>query len=662
MARIDLVDLAHSYGGNDAPPDSFALKPVTMTWRQGGAYALLGPSGCGKTTLLNLISGIIAPSRGKILFDGADVTPRSTRERNIAQVFQFPVIYDTMTVGQNLAFPLKNRGIAKAEIDKRVAEIAALLDLTPHLDRKATRLTADAKQKISLGRGLVRSDVAAVLFDEPLTVIDPELKWQLRSKLKALHRELDLTMIYVTHDQTEALTFADTVVVMHDGRVVQSGTPAELFEKPAHTFVGYFIGSPGMNIVPAEVKGREARIGGHVIALDRSYDGLPQGAKIEVGVRPEFVDIATPAPDLLSANIERIDDLGRVRFARVRVGDARLAARVPNGFGVGGGTAGLEIRSSPRARLCRQHPGRGEGLMDKTVNQKAWFLVLPVFALVAFSAILPLMTVVNYSMQDTFGNNQFFWNGVGWFKELLDPSTDLGGRFLASLGRNLFFSLVILAIEVPLGIVVALSMPREGWSVAACLVILALPLLIPWNVVGTIWQIFGRPDIGLLGYVLVKLGFNYNYVSNDIDAWVTVIVMDVWHWTSLVALLCYAGLKSIPEAYYQAAQIDGASRWAVFKAIQLPKMNRVLLIAVLLRFMDSFMIYTEPFVVTGGGPGNSTTFVSIELVKIALGQFDLGKAAALSLVYNLIILIVCWVFYTVMTNAGAERPRKEGVA
>ena len=280
--------------------------------------------------------------------------------------------------------------------------------------------------------------------------------------------------------------------------------------------------------------------------------------------------------------------------------------------------------------------------------------------MVAFSAILPLMTVVNYSMQDTFGNNQFFWNGVGWFKELLDPSTDLGGRFLASLGRNLFFSLVILAIEVPLGIVVALSMPREGWSVAACLVILALPLLIPWNVVGTIWQIFGRPDIGLLGYVLNKLGINYNYVSNDIDAWVTVIVMDVWHWTSLVALLCYAGLKSIPDAYYQAAQIDGASRWAVFKAIQLPKMNRVLLIAVLLRFMDSFMIYTEPFVVTGGGPGNSTTFVSIELVKIALGQFDLGKAAALSLVYNLIILIVCWVFYTVMTNAGAERPRKEG--
>jgi glycerol transport system ATP-binding protein len=341
MARIDLVDLAHSYGGNDAPPESFALKPVTMTWRQGDAYALLGPSGCGKTTLLNLISGIITPSRGKILFDGADVTPRSTRERNIAQVFQFPVIYDTMTVGQNLAFPLKNRGLPREEIDKRVAEIAQLLDLTPHLKRKATRLTADAKQKISLGRGLVRSDVAAVLFDEPLTVIDPELKWQLRSKLKALHRELDLTMIYVTHDQTEALTFADTVVVMHDGRVVQSGTPAELFEKPAHTFVGYFIGSPGMNIVPAEVDGREARIDGHVIGLHRNYGLLPKDKKIEIGVRPEFVDIAAPASGLLSANIERVDDLGRIRFARVRVGNTRLAARVPQGFSVPGDTAGL---------------------------------------------------------------------------------------------------------------------------------------------------------------------------------------------------------------------------------------------------------------------------------------------------------------------------------
>jgi glycerol transport system permease protein len=293
--------------------------------------------------------------------------------------------------------------------------------------------------------------------------------------------------------------------------------------------------------------------------------------------------------------------------------------------------------------------------MEKIANQKAWFLVLPVFAVVAFSAVIPLMTVVNYSVQDTFGNNKFFWNGVGWYQELLSPSTELGGRFLASLWRNLIFSAVVLAIEIPLGIVVALAMPRQGRGVAFSLVVLALPLLIPWNVVGTIWQIFGRSDIGLLGYVLNRLGFDYNYVAYPIDAWATIIVMDVWHWSSLVALLCYAGLKSIPEAFYQAASIDGASRWAVFTAIQLPKMQRVLLIAGLLRFMDSFMIYTEPFVVTGGGPGNSTTFISIELVKLALGQFDLGKAAAMSLVYELIILIICWVFYTVMTNAGQER-------
>ena len=341
MARIDLVDLAKSYGGERADPNSFALKPMSMTWRQGGAYALLGPSGCGKTTLLNIISGIVAPTRGKILFDGADMTALSTQKRNIAQVFQFPVIYDTMTVGENLAFPLKNRGVPRAQIEARVTEIAKLLDLTPYLGRKAQRLTADAKQKISLGRGLVRSDVAAVLFDEPLTVIDPHLKWELRSKLKALHNALDLTMIYVTHDQTEALTFADTVVVMHDGSVVQSGTPEELFNRPAHTFVGYFIGSPGMNIVPARVSGRQADLNGHVIALQSNYPNLPANAKIEVGVRPEFVTVAQPASDLLTAKLDRIDDLGRARFARVRIGDLKLAARVPDGFAVQGDSVGL---------------------------------------------------------------------------------------------------------------------------------------------------------------------------------------------------------------------------------------------------------------------------------------------------------------------------------
>jgi glycerol transport system ATP-binding protein len=347
MARIDLVDLAHTYlVGDHLPPEAYALKPVSMTWRQGGAYALLGPSGCGKTTLLNLISGIVTPSHGKILFDGRDVTQLSTRERNIAQVFQFPVIYDTMTVRENLAFPLKNRGLPKPAIDARVAEIAQLLDLTPHLKRKATRLTADAKQKISLGRGLVRSDVAAILFDEPLTVIDPHLKWELRSKLKALHRALDLTMIYVTHDQTEALTFADTVVVMHDGRVVQSGSPEQLFDRPEHTFVGYFIGSPGMNIVAAQVRGREAIVDGHAVALARSYESFPAGAKVEIGVRPEFVHLTARAPGQITGTIERIDDLGRIRFASVRVGAAKIAARVPPGFSPDGSDAALMFEPS----------------------------------------------------------------------------------------------------------------------------------------------------------------------------------------------------------------------------------------------------------------------------------------------------------------------------
>lgn len=287
--------------------------------------------------------------------------------------------------------------------------------------------------------------------------------------------------------------------------------------------------------------------------------------------------------------------------------------------------------------------------MEKTWNNKAWFMVLPVLVLVAFSAVIPLMTVVNYSVQDTFGNNEFFWAGTDWYVDVLTSD-----RFWDALSRNLIFSAIILAIEIPLGIIIALNMPKKGLGVPVCLVLMALPLLIPWNVVGTIWQVFGRVDIGLLGHTLEMLGVNYNYVQNPIDAWVTLIVMDVWHWTSLVVLLCYAGLVSIPDAYYQAAKIDGASRWSVFRYIQLPKMKRVLLIAFLLRFMDSFMIYTEPFVVTGGGPGNSTTFLSIDLVKMAIGQFDLGPAAALSIIYFLIILLLSWIFYTVMTTSDAQ--------
>ena len=287
--------------------------------------------------------------------------------------------------------------------------------------------------------------------------------------------------------------------------------------------------------------------------------------------------------------------------------------------------------------------------MDKTLNNKAWFLVTPVLVLVAFSAVIPLMTVVNYSVQDTFGNNVFYWAGLEWFQEMITSD-----RLHEALWRQMLFSVIILVIEVPLGIFVALNMPKKGFWASVCLVLMALPLLIPFNVVGTIWQIFSRVDIGLLGHTLAALGVDYNYTSDALDAWATVIVMDVWHWTSLVALLSYAGLQSIPEAYYQAAKIDQAGRVAVFRYIELPKMQGVLLIAILLRFMDSFMIYTEPFVVTGGGPGNATTFLSIDLVKMAIGQFDLGPAAAFSLMYFLVILLVSWVFYTVMTNLDRE--------
>jgi glycerol transport system permease protein len=281
----------------------------------------------------------------------------------------------------------------------------------------------------------------------------------------------------------------------------------------------------------------------------------------------------------------------------------------------------------------------------KTDNQKAWLLVLPVFLLVAFNAIIPLMAVVNYSVQETFGNNVFFFEGVKWFEQVLHSE-----RFHAALLRQLAFTGIVLLIQVPIGVAIALCMPRRGPLLSVCLVLMSLPLLIPWNVVGAMWNIFALPDIGMLGKLLNELGLNYNYTQQPLAAWATLIAMDVWHWTSLVVLLSYAGLSAIPDAYYQAAQIDGATSWAVFRYIQLPKMKRVLTIAVLLRFMDSFNIYTEPVALTGGGPGNSTTLLSIDLVKIALGQFDLGPAAAMSLIYFLIILLLSWIFYTTMTR------------
>ncbi len=283
--------------------------------------------------------------------------------------------------------------------------------------------------------------------------------------------------------------------------------------------------------------------------------------------------------------------------------------------------------------------------MDKIDNNRAWFLVIPVVLLVAFSAIIPLMTVVNYSLQDILDPQTRIYVGLEWFEQLLDDS-----NLHAALLRQLIYSSCVLLIEIPLGIAIALTMPTRGPWVSACLVLLALPLLIPFNVVGTIWQIFGRSDIGLGGALINGLGFNYNYTQSTLDAWLTVLIMDVWHWTSLVVLLCYAGLAAIPDAFYQAAHIDGASRWAIFRYIQLPKMQGVLIIAVLLRFMDSFMIYAEPFVLTGGGPGNATTFMSQYLTTMAVGQFDLGPAAAFSLIYFMIILLISWTFYTAITN------------
>jgi glycerol transport system ATP-binding protein len=344
MARITLDHLAHSYQANPKGSDDYALKEVHHAWEQGGAYALLGPSGCGKTTLLNIISGLVRPTRGRILFDDQDVTDLPTEARNIAQVFQFPVVYDTMTVHENLAFPLKNRRVAPSLVASRVEEIARLLGLTKVLGRKARNLTADMKQKISLGRGLVRPDVAAILFDEPLTVIDPHLKWQLRSTLKELHRSLDITMIYVTHDQTEALTFADKVVVMHDGSVVQTGTPDELFERPAHTFVGHFIGSPGMNLLPCRVEGSTAYLNRQPVALSRAYLALPQGRKIELGIRPEFVRLQ-PRGAGLPVRLKRIDDIGRARIARVEMEGQPLAASVPEDLAVEGDEASIAFDS-----------------------------------------------------------------------------------------------------------------------------------------------------------------------------------------------------------------------------------------------------------------------------------------------------------------------------
>lgn len=355
MAEIRLRGLAHSYLKNPENDEDFALKTIEHTWRQGGAYALLGPSGCGKSTLLNVISGLITPTKGDVLFDGAPMTNASIQQRNIAQVFQFPVVYDNMTVAQNLAFPLKNAGLSAADIAPRVDRIAALLELTDVLNAKARYLSAAQKQKISMGRGLVRDDVAAILFDEPLTVIDPHIKWQLRRKLKQLHEQLNVTMVYVTHDQLEAATFADEIAVMHEGRIVQSGTPQALFERPEHTFVGYFIGSPGMNFAHQQDTQAFTALRSLASAFQQNAIQQHPDAKLTLGARPEFLTLhALPKEDSIPVTICDTTAHGSYQLITVTVGEVHWQVRVADDWRIEGDSAYLGCMPS-RLLLYRDH-------------------------------------------------------------------------------------------------------------------------------------------------------------------------------------------------------------------------------------------------------------------------------------------------------------------
>jgi len=353
MARIEFDQIAHSYYPKPKGPSDYALKEINAVWEDGGAYALLGPSGCGKTTLLNVISGLLKPSCGRVLYDDRDVTVLPPEKRNIAQVFQFPVLYDTMSVYDNLAFPLKNRGFNKADTAQRVQEVAEILDLTKDLNKKAANLSADAKQKISLGRGLVRSDVAAVLFDEPLTVIDPHLKWHLRRKLKEIHEQLKLTLIYVTHDQVEALTFADQVILMYEGEIVQIGTPEALFENPQHKFVGYFIGSPGMNFLPCTLEDQQARVGGALIDLapETAARGAAAKGVLELGIRPMHLEVHAAAVEgAVPVVVKTLEDQGSYKILTATLNGHTIRARVPEGRPVPANRAWLKFPTS-RTRL-----------------------------------------------------------------------------------------------------------------------------------------------------------------------------------------------------------------------------------------------------------------------------------------------------------------------
>lgn len=336
MAEIQLKALAHSYSDTPTEPADYAIRQLNHVWHKGGAYALLGPSGCGKSTMLNIISGLIQPSEGEVLFDGKRVNELSPRDRNIAQVFQFPVIYDSMTVYENLAFPLKNNKVPANRIKTRVQEIAEVLEIEDKLHKKAKNLTADEKQKVSMGRGLVREDVSAILFDEPLTVIDPQLKWNLRRKLKQIHEQFDITMVYVTHDQLEASTFADKIAVMYDGQVVQFGTPTELFEAPNHTFVGYFIGSPGMNLIEVERCAGGVCFGTTVVPVEPWQAEALRRLKsqnVKIGIRPEFIEVSPAASDdTYESEVVDIEDLGTYKIVTVRLADQEMKVRLNEEF------------------------------------------------------------------------------------------------------------------------------------------------------------------------------------------------------------------------------------------------------------------------------------------------------------------------------------------
>ncbi|WP_260961782.1 ABC transporter ATP-binding protein [Pseudomonas citri] len=343
MAEIRLQNLAHSYTSTPAGPEDYAIREMNHIWEQGGAYALLGPSGCGKSTLLNIISGLLSPSEGQVMFDSKIVNELSPERRNIAQVFQFPVVYDTMTVFDNLAFPLRNQGMAEARIHTKVQEIAEVLDLQNLLDKKARNLTADEKQKVSMGRGLVRDDVSAILFDEPLTVIDPHLKWKLRRKLKQIHEQFNITMVYVTHDQLEASTFADKIAVMYGGQIVQFGTPRELFERPSHTFVGYFIGSPGMNLIEVTPQPGGVGFGSTVLPLSDTLQqrvAEAEGKRLKVGIRPEFVHVWDgPYDDAMRADVVHVEDLGTYKILTLKLDGVPLKVRLAEDKPVPAGTA-----------------------------------------------------------------------------------------------------------------------------------------------------------------------------------------------------------------------------------------------------------------------------------------------------------------------------------